>query len=121
SEEVRLDMKTAPLVLTMIAALGACRGMDPRQPREAGEAQLVARVVRSEPAGASVKVNKLTKTWTTPCDIADFSLGKGVIDIEITMPGYQPVTTKAKYDGYDPAILHVRLLRNGAAEPAVEP
>ncbi len=77
--------------------------------------------MRSEPPGAGVKVNKLTKTWTTPCDIADFSLGKGVIDLEITMPGYQAVTTKVKYDGYDPAILHVKLLRIGAAEPAAEP
>jgi len=114
-------MKTAALVLTMVSALGACRRAESRQPREIGEPQLVALVVRSEPAGASVKVNKLTKTWTTPCDIADFSLGKGVIDLEITMPGYQAVTTKVKYDGYDPAILHVKLLRIGAAEPAAEP
>jgi len=114
-------MKLAALVLTMAAALGACRNMDPRQPRDIGESQLVAVVVRSEPAGAAVKVNKLTKTWTTPCDISDFSLGKGVIDVEVTMPGYQTVTTKVKYDGYDPAVLHVRLLRIGAAEPAAEP
>ena len=114
-------MKSALLVLTLVAALGACRRMDPRQPREIGEPQLVALAVRSDPAGAQVKVNKLEKTWITPCDVADFSLGKGVIDVEISMAGYQTAATKVRYDGFDPVTLHVKLLRVGAPEPAPEP
>src|SRR6185295_14158100 len=100
------------------ASMGACKGMDPRTPRDAGEAQVVALVVRSEPSGAQVRVNNGPKTWTTPCDIADYSIVKGTVDVEISLAGHQTVTTKVKYDGFDPVPMNVRLLRTGAAAPA---
>lgn len=106
-------------VVLLLATLGACRGMDPRQPRDSGEAQVVALVVHSEPSGARVRINNGQKTWTTPCDIADYSITKGTLDVEVSLPGYQTVTTKVKYDGFDPAQMNVRLLRTGAATPAV--
>lgn len=106
-------------VMLLLASLGACRGMDPRQPRDAGEAQVVALVVNSEPSGALVRVNGGSKSWTTPCDVADLSITKGPVDVDLSLPGYQSVHTKVKYDGYDPVHLNVRLLRTGAAAPAV--
>ncbi|MBV8882167.1 MAG: PEGA domain-containing protein, partial [Planctomycetaceae bacterium] len=90
-----------------------------RQAREIGPAQIVSVVVRSDPPGALVRVNKLEKTWTTPCDIADYSLGKGLIDVEVSLAGYQTVRTRTKYDGNDPALLELKLVRAGA--PPVEP
>jgi hypothetical protein len=113
-------MKTTGMIMLLATGLGACAGMDPRPPRhEVGEAQIVALVVHSEPPGARVRVNKIEKSWTTPCDIADFSLTKGMMDVEVSLPGYQTVTTKARYDGYDPAILNVRLAPM-ASGPVVE-
>ncbi|HEV3029592.1 MAG TPA: PEGA domain-containing protein [Planctomycetota bacterium] len=114
-------MKIAALFLALASALGACRSRDPHQLRESGEPQLVALVVRSEPPAARVRVNKLEKTWLTPCDIADFSLGRGVIDVEISMPGYQTASTKVKYDGYDPVILQVKLSRLAGPDPDPAP
>ena len=113
-------MKSRAWVLLLAAGLGACRGTDPRHSREGGEPQIVALVVHSDPPGARVRVNKLEKSWTTPCDIADFSLSKGVMDVEVSLPGYQTVTTKARYDGYDPATLNVRLNPAAPAPAAVE-
>src|SRR5579859_2282104 len=111
-------MRIAAFVLALASALGACRNRDAHPSREAGEPQIVALVVRSEPPGARVRVNKLEKTWTTPCDIADFSIGRGVVEVELTMPGYQAATLKAKYDGFDPVILHVKLIEVGGAQAA---
>jgi hypothetical protein len=94
--------------------------MDPRQPREAGEAQIVALVVRSEPAEAIVTVNKLAKTWKTPCEIADWSLSKGPIEVEISLAGFETQRTRAQYDGNDPVILQVRLRPLGAVAPVAK-
>lgn len=105
-------------VMLLLATLGACRAMDPRQPHDQGEAQIVALVVHSEPSGAQVRVNNGQKTWTTPCDIADYSISKGTVDVEISLGGYQTVLTKVKYDGYDPVHMNVRLQRNGGPAPA---
>jgi hypothetical protein len=113
-------MKRMPMVLILLAGLGACRGMDPRQPHDVGEPQLVSLVVHSEPPGAQVRVNKLQKTWTTPCDIADFSLTKGTHEVEVSLAGYQTVVTKVRYDGYDPAIVQVKLIPF-AASPVAAP
>ncbi|HLY07697.1 MAG TPA: PEGA domain-containing protein [Planctomycetota bacterium] len=116
-------MRLSPLLFLVVAGLGACRRVDARPSREGGDAQVVAVAVRTEPPGAQVRINRLRKTWTTPCDIADFSLGKGVIDVEVSLAGYQTVTTKAKYDGYDPVILQMTLIPEApppaAATPAV--
>lgn len=112
-------MKMTSSLILMLAGLASCKDMDPRQPRELGPAQIVALAVRTEPPGAIVKVNRLAKTWTSPCDIADYSLGKGILDVEVSMPGYQTVTMKPRYDGFEPVTLELRLVRVGAAaEPA---
>lgn len=114
-------MRAAAVLIPLLISVQSCKSIDPRQPRDAGEAQIVSLVVRSEPAGASVRVNKLQKTWTTPCDIADWSLGKGPIDVEVSLAGYEIVKTRAQYDGYDPVILQLRLRPVGGAarvEPA---
>jgi hypothetical protein len=114
-------MRIVPLAFLLAAGLGACRDIDPRSHHDVGEPQLVSLVVRSEPPGALVRVNKLEKTWTTPCDIADFSLTKGVHDVEVSMPGFQTVVTKVRYDGYDPAMLNVRLVPTDPAPAAAVP
>jgi hypothetical protein len=111
-------MKATAVLILLLGTAQACRGMDPRQPREAGEAQIVALVVRSEPAEAIVKVNKLGKTWKTPCDIADWSLSKGPIEVEVSLAGYETLRTKVQYGGSDPVILQVRLRPVGGVAPA---
>lgn len=114
-------MRNPTVMVLILAAAGGCRGMDPRQQRGDGDAQIVALVVRSEPPGAQVRVNKIAKTWTTPCDIADFSLTKGAFDVEVSLAGYQTVVTKVRYDGYDPVQMNVRLLRGAGAAAAAPP
>jgi len=117
-------MRIAAVLIPLLISVQSCKSIDPRQPRSSGEAQIVSLVVRSEPAGALVRINKLEKTWTTPCDVADWSLGKGPIDVEVTLAGYETVKTRAQYDGYDPVILQIRLRPLGgavAAEPAPVP
>jgi hypothetical protein len=119
-------MRIPTVMVLVLAAAGGCRGVDPRHSRGEGEAQIVVLVVRSEPPGAQVRVNKIAKSWTTPCDVADYSLAKGPIDVEVSLAGYQTVVTKVRYDGNDPVQMNVRLLRIGAAPaaavaPAVAP
>jgi hypothetical protein len=114
-------MRKSTVMVLLLVAAGGCRGMDPRKPQGDGEAQVVALVVRSEPPGAQVRVNKIAKTWTTPCDIADFSLTKGAFDVEVSLAGYQTVVTKVRYDGYDPVQMNVRLLRGAGTAAAVAP
>lgn len=114
-------MRIPALLILLVAGLGACRNFDPRQPRESGPAQIVSIVVRTDPPGAQVRVGRGSKTWTTPCDIADYAITKGTHDVEVSLLGYQTVTTKAKYDGYDPVILELKLSRNAGAAAVVEP
>src|SRR6187551_3713191 len=121
-ERNEASMRIAAVLIPLLISVQSCKSIGPRQPRDAGEAQIVSLVVRSEPAGALVRVNKLEKTWTTPCDIADWSLGKG--PVEVTLAGYETVKTRAQYDGYDPVMLQIRLRPLGGAvraEPAPVP
>ena len=113
-------MRSMAVGILILCSLQACRNIDPRPARPVGEAQIVALVVRSEPSEATVKIDKLEKTWTTPCDIADWSLSKGLINVEVTRDGYEPVRTRTQYNGYDPVILQVRL-RPLAPPARVEP
>jgi len=115
-------MKAAAVLILLLGSAQACKRLDPRQPREIGEAQIVALVVRSEPSDATVRVNRLEKTWKTPCDIADWSLGKGDLEVEVSREGYETLRTRAKYDGYDPVHLDLRLRPvQGAARAEVAP
>lgn len=102
-------MRIATAVLLGAASLAACRRTEMRTSREIGEAQIIALSVRTEPSGATVRVNRLARAWTTPCDIADYSLGRGTLEVSVALEGYQPVSSKVSYDGYDPAWLKVKL------------
>lgn len=117
---MRMGM-TAALIL---ASLAACRRPDYRTTRDVGEPQIVALSVRTQPAGAAVKVNKIDRVWTTPCDVADFSIGRGPIEVQVSLEGYETVSTKVPYDGEHPATLKLKLkATSGAAakEPAPAP
>ena len=90
------------LMFAMLAGLTACRGAS-RSRETAADAQIVALVVRSEPSGAKVRVNRIERTWMTPCDIADLSLTKGLLDIGLSLEGYETYKTQVRYDGGEPA------------------
>src|SRR5882672_1776679 len=114
-------MKVAFFLVLVVAGGLGCRHTNLHESRDPGEAQVVALVVRSEPSGALVQVNKLQKTWTTPCDIADYSLGKGTLEVAVSLAGYDTVRTKARYDGVDPVILQIRLYPVGGGPRTAEP
>jgi len=101
------------------AALGACAGHDSKT--SGGEAQMVSLVVRSEPPGARVRVNRLIKTWITPCDIADYSITKGMIDLDISLEGYDSVTSRVFFDGEHPVKIDAKLVSRHPPAPAPEP
>jgi hypothetical protein len=106
--------------ILVAASLAACRRSEYRSSREAADPQIVALGVRTEPPGAKVKVNKIERVWTTPCDIADFSLSRGTLEVEVSLAGYVPVRTRVSYDGYDPAWLKLKLVPLQAAEKPAE-
>jgi hypothetical protein len=119
-------MRMGMTALLVLASLAACRRPEGyRTTREVGDPQIVALSVKTQPAGATVQVNKIEKTWTTPCDVADFSIGRGMIDVVISLEGYETVATRVPYDGEHPATLKLKLRAGpaGAAAkaPPVEP
>jgi PEGA domain-containing protein len=98
-------------VLLLLSALAGCeRRAHYLKDREAGDAQIVALCVRTDPPGATVKVDRLERIWTTPCDIADYSIQRGKHEVHVTLDGYEPVNTKVSYDGYDPAWVQLKLV-----------
>jgi hypothetical protein len=111
---------TSLIPVLLAAALGACRSHEPKTSSN-GEAQMVSIVVRSEPPGARVRVNRLIKTWITPCDIADFAITKGMIDLEISLEGYDSVTPRVFYDGEHPVKVEAMLVSNRPPAPPPEP
>jgi hypothetical protein len=70
---------------------------------------VVALVVHSEPPGAEVRISRLRRTWTTPCEIADASIRRGYLDVTIALDGYETVMRRVGYDGGIPAQIDVRL------------
>jgi hypothetical protein len=114
-------MQMGWMAILALASLAACRrdGYH-RTSTDVGEPQIVAISVKSEPEGAKVKVNNLDRVWTTPCDIADFSIGRGMIDLVLTLEGYETVKTRVPYDGEHPANVKFKLRGTGAAK-APEP
>jgi hypothetical protein len=111
------------LVAVLVAAsLVACRREEYLREREEREAQIVAIHVRTDPRGAAVRVNQLERTWTTPCDVADFSLQRGYHEVEVSHEGYETVATRVYYDGQKPAQLLMKLRpRRGDAPVAAAP
>lgn len=117
-------MRIGVVIVLAAASLAACRRVEYRSARDPGDPQVVALGVRTDPPGATVQVNRIGKTWITPCDIADFSITRGPLDVEISRDGYDVVRTRMSYDGVHPAWLSVKLLRSQAppqAPPAPEP
>jgi hypothetical protein len=101
-------MRNAGLWLALAAALAACRRLDARGER-AEESEIIALSVRTDPPGATVHVNRLARAWTTPCDVAHPALRRGVLDVTLSLEGYETVTRRVPYDGHAPALLEVRL------------
>jgi len=113
--------RLVPLFAVVTAAsLGACSGASTRTSHAGGEAQMVSLVVRSEPPGALVRVNRLIKTWLTPCDIADFSITRGMVDLEVSLEGYDPVMPRVYYDGEHPVRIDAKLVSRRPPAPAPE-
>jgi len=114
-------MRMGLMAILALASLAACRrdGYQ-RTSGDVGEPQIVALSVRTQPEGATVKVNNLDRVWTTPCDIADFSIGRGMIDLAVSLEGYETLKTRVPYDGEHPATVKLKLRSTGAAK-AVEP
>jgi hypothetical protein len=112
-----MGAKTLLLCGMLLAA--ACRRGEAARVLDPQDAQVVALVVRSEPSGAAVKVNRLNRTWTTPCEIADYSLRRGLLDVEVRLDGHETVRRSIPYGGDVPAHLEVSLtpLRALAAAP----
>lgn len=96
----------------------ACRRGEASRTHVQGEAQVVALAVRTEPAGATVRVNDLPRTWKTPCDIADYALQRGILNVELSLPEYETVRRTVSYTGEAPAILEVSLKPEGLAKAA---
>ncbi len=114
-----MNLKTMALLLLLLPA--ACRrGEAARTRSPESEAQVVALAVRTEPPGATVRVNQLARTWKTPCDIADYALQRGLFNVELSLPGYETVRRTVNYTGESPAILEVSLKPEGLAK-APEP
>jgi len=114
-------MRMGLMAILALASLAACRrdGYQ-RTSGDVGEPQIVALSVRTQPEGATVKVNNLDRVWTTPCDIADFSIGRGMLDLAVSLEGYETLKTRVPYDGEHPATVKLKLRPTGAAK-AVEP
>jgi hypothetical protein len=77
--------------------------------RQGETTDVVALVVRTEPPGAQVRINRLDRTWTTPCEIADPDLRRGHLDVTVTLSGYDAVTRRLAWDGESPARLDVKM------------
>jgi len=116
-------MRIAMLALLLAGSLAACRRDEYLKDREDGGAQIVAISVQTEPRGASVRVNRVDRTWVTPCDIADFSLRRGTQELEVSLDGYETILTRVYYDGQRPATIQLKMRPKGAAAapaPAAE-
>lgn len=104
-------MKKVAAILSILALAGACRHPSSRQGR--GEPQVVALVVRSEPAGAKVTVNGLDRGWRTPCDVADYSFRRGALQVEVSLEGHDTARQAVMYDGRMPVHLSLALSPEG--------
>lgn len=113
-------MRLRALLIPILLAVGLC-ACSRRGVRPPDSAPTVALSVRTEPSGARVRVNRLIQTWLTPCDITDPAVTRGMLDIEITLQGYEPVKTFVYYDGEVPAQIDRKLVSLRPAPVAVEP
>jgi hypothetical protein len=111
----------AIVAVLLAASLVACRRDEYVRDRENPEAQIVAISVQTEPRGATVRVNRLERSWITPCDIADFGIRRGPQDLEVALDGYETITTRVYYDGQHPAAIQLKMRPRAAVVlPAAE-
>lgn len=104
-------MKKTLMALCAAVLVPACATTEARL-REAP--QVVALVVRTTPSGAQVRVNRIERSWTSPCDVADPALRRGWLDVTVALEGYEPMTRRLAWDGEAPARLELALvLRTG--------
>jgi hypothetical protein len=114
-------MRIGMLAVLLAASLAACRRDEYLRDRDERDAQIVAISVQTEPRGASVRVNRLERTWVTPCDIADFGIRRGTQDLEVSLDGYETISTKVYYDGQRPAAIQLKMRPRAAAVAPVAP
>jgi len=100
-------MRKILALLCAAALVPACRTTGSRV-RETSE--VVALVVRTEPAGAKVRVEKVDREWTAPCDVADPAIRRGRLDVTVSLEGHETVTRRVSWDGEVPARLELRLV-----------
>lgn len=114
-------MRMAIVAVLLAASLVACRRDEYLRDRENPDAQIVAISVQTEPRGATVRVNRLERSWITPCDIADFGIRRGAQDLEVTLDGFETITTRVYYDGQHPAAIQLKMRpRAAVVVPAAE-
>src|SRR5262245_7127648 len=104
-----MRMKMGMVALLAAASLAACRRDEYLRDHEEREPQIVSISIRTEPRGATVRVGQLERTWTTPCDIADYGIQRGNHRLVIELEGYLPVTRDVYYDGQRPVGLQMKL------------
>ncbi|HXX94335.1 MAG TPA: PEGA domain-containing protein [Planctomycetota bacterium] len=97
-------------LLAALLAMGLVPACSTTEARLRETPQVVALVVRTNPAGAQVRVNRIDRAWTTPCDVADPSLRRGPLDVTVSLPGYESVTRRLAWDGEVPARLELGLI-----------
>jgi hypothetical protein len=114
-------MRTGLLAVLLAASLAACRRDEYLRDRDERDAQILAISIQTEPRGATVRVNRLERTWTTPCDIADFGIRRGTQDLEVSLEGYETIATRVYYDGQRPVALQLKMRPKSAAAPAPAP
>jgi hypothetical protein len=110
-------MRIGLLALLLATSLVACRRDEYLRDRDERDAQIVAISVQTEPRGATVRVNRLDRTWITPCDIADFGIHRGTQEVEVSLGGYETIVTRVFYDGQRPATIQLKLRSKAAAAP----
>jgi len=96
------------LALLCAAALVPACGSTRSHVRETSE--VVALVVRTDPAGAKVRIDKIEREWTAPCDVADPAIRRGRLDVTVSLEGHERVTRRVSWDGEIPARLDLKLV-----------
>ena len=100
-------MKRLLALLSAVALVPACASLGTRS----GEgSEIVALVVRTEPGGAKVRIDRIEREWTTPCDIADPAIRRGRLDVTVLLEGHESVTRRVLWDGEIPARLELSLV-----------
>ncbi len=100
-------MRKILALLCAAALVPACRTTGSKV-RETSE--VVALVVHTEPAGAKVRIDKVDREWTAPCDVADPAIRRGRLDVTVSLEGHETATRRVSWDGEVPARLELRLV-----------